>query len=281
MERKIAINKTNSYTTIKDYFLAHWVSVIGLGPAMLYLQLLSYCYKGKDTAWPSIQTLNKRMGTTTKTLIKYRNTLIEYGLIKKVVKQRSPSGGYDHNLYQLVILDKERVLLPPTERLPEETEEVISGIAEEPPYHNQNNPKRIDTDDKKSLKKNKIIEELKKLKLDKNTIGKIILNYSLEDIEEKLDLLETKRNVINPAGWLVAALLANYPNSESYREENDEEEKTKTEGIQSENKILKPEKIFPQKKEKEEIKRLSREEELEWIKNIRNNILKACQMPKV
>ena len=68
MERKIPANKTNSYTTIQDYFLAHWVSVIGLGPAMLYLQLLSYCHKGKDTAWPSIQTLNKRMGTTTKTL---------------------------------------------------------------------------------------------------------------------------------------------------------------------------------------------------------------------
>jgi len=38
---------------------------------------------------------------------------------------------------------------------------------------------------------------------------------------------------------------------------------------------------MPLKKEKEEIKRLSREEELEWIKHIRNNILKACQMPKV
>jgi len=29
------------------------------------------------------------------------------------------------------------------------------------------------------------MEELKKLKLDKKSIGKIILNYSLEDIEEK------------------------------------------------------------------------------------------------
>ena len=59
MEIKIPVNKTNSYTTIQDYFLAHWVSTIGLGPAMLYLQLLSYCHKGKDIAWPSIQTLNK------------------------------------------------------------------------------------------------------------------------------------------------------------------------------------------------------------------------------
>ncbi|MBU4047226.1 helix-turn-helix domain-containing protein, partial [bacterium] len=92
MERKIPVNKTNPCTTIQDYFLAHWVNTIGLGPAMLYLQLLSYCHKGKDTAWPSIKTLNKRMGTTTKTLIKYRDILIEYGLIKKVVKQKSSSG---------------------------------------------------------------------------------------------------------------------------------------------------------------------------------------------
>jgi len=50
--------------------------------------------------------------------------------------------------------------------------------------------------DKKSLKKNRIMEELKKLKLDKKSIGKIILNYSLEDIEEKC----------NQSGRLVAAL---------------------------------------------------------------------------
>jgi len=117
MERKIPVKQTISFTTIQDYFLSHWVSIIGLGPAMLYLQLLSYCYKGKDIAWPSIKTLNKRLGTTTKSLIKYRNTLLEYGLIKKIVKQRSSSGGYDHNLYQIVLLDKENILYPPAEKL--------------------------------------------------------------------------------------------------------------------------------------------------------------------
>ena len=195
MERKIPVNKTNSYTTIQDYFLAHWVNTIGLGPAMLYIQLLSYCHKGKDTAWPSIKTLNKRMGTTTKTLIRYRNTLIKFGLIKKVVKQRSTSGGYDHNLYQIVLLDKENVLHPPAEKLPEEKEKIISGVAKESPSSKQNNPKRINTDDKKSLKKEGIKEELEKLNMDKKSIYKTILNYSLEDIEEKLDLLRIKRNV--------------------------------------------------------------------------------------
>jgi hypothetical protein len=266
MEIKIPVNKTNTYTTIQDYFLAHWVSTIGLGPAMLYLQLLSYCHKGKDIAWPSIQTLNKRMGTTTKTLIKYRNTLLEYGLIKKIVKQISSSGGYDHNLYQIVLLDKENILYPPKEKLPEENEEIISGISEEFPYSNQDNPNKVVSDNKKSLKIERIKEELKKLNMDKKSIYKTILNHSLEDIEEKLDLLRIKRNVINPAGWLIAALKVNYFNPESSKEENDEEEKImETEEIESESKIVKLNKLALKKKEKEEKDRLFMEESLKWI----------------
>jgi hypothetical protein len=267
MERKIPVNKTNSYTTIQDYFLAHWVSTIGLGPTVLYFQLLSYCHKGKDIAWPSIKTLNKRMGTTTKTLIKYRNTLLEYGLIKKVVKQRFTSGGYDHNLYQIILLDKENILYPPAERLPEENEKVISGIAEESPSSNQDNPKKIVTDSKKPLKTERIKEELKKLNLDKKSIDKIILNYSLEDIEKKIDLLRIKKNIVNPAGWLIAALKANYLNPESSKEENDEEEKImETEEMESESKIVKLNKLALKKKEKEEKDRLFMEESQKWIK---------------
>jgi len=266
MERKIPVKKTNSYTTIQDYFLAHWVNIIGLGPTVLYLQLLSYCHKGKDTAWPSIKTLNKRMGTTTKTLIKYRNTLLEYGLIKKIVKQRSSSGVYDYNLYQIVLLDKENILYPPAEKLPEENEKIISGILEEPPSSNQDNPKKIVTDSKKSLKTERIKEELKKLNLDKKSIDKIILNYSLEDIEKKIDLLRIKRNVVNPAGWLIAALKANYLNPESSKEENDEGEKImETEEMESESKIVKLNKFALKKKEKEEKERLFIEENLKWI----------------
>ena len=272
MERKIPVKQTISFTTIQDYFLAHWVSIIDLGPAMLYLQLLSYCYKGKDIAWPSIKTLNKRMGTTTKTLIKYRSTLLEYGLIKKVIKQKSSSGGYGHNLYQIVLLDRENILYPPAEKLPEEKEEIISGIAEESSYPNQDNPKKVIIDNKKSLKTERIKEELEKLNLDKKSIDRVILNYSLEDIEKKIDLLRIKRNVVNSAGWLITALQVNYLNPETCKEDDDEIIKTKE--IQSENKILKPEKIITQKKEQEEKKRLSREEELEWIRNIRNIVLR-------
>jgi hypothetical protein len=274
MERKIPVKQTISFTTIQDYFLAHWVNVIGLGPAMLYLQLLSYCYKGKDTAWPSIKTLNKRMGTTTKTLIKYRNTLLEYGLIKKVIKQKSSSGGYDHNLYQIVLLDKENILYPPAEKLPEEKEEIISGIAEK--FSFQDNPKKVIIDNKKSQKTKRIKEELRKLNLGKKSIDKIILNYSLEDIEKKIDLLRIKKNVVNPAGWLITALKANYLNPESYKEENYEEEKImETEEVESESKIVKPNKLALKKKEKEEKDRLYMEESLKWIEQ---NLVQKFEM---
>ena len=275
MERKIPVNKTNSYTTIQDYFLAQWVSTIGIGPTVLYIQLLSYCHKGKDTAWPSIKTLNKRLGTTTKTLIRYRNTLIKFGLIKKVVKQRSTSGGYDHNLYQIVLLDKENVLHPPAEKLPEEKEEIVSGIVESP-CSNKNNLKKVIVNNRKSLKTERIKEELEKINLDKKSIDKIILKYSLEDIEEKLDLLEIKRNVVNPAGWLVASLKANYLNPESYREENDEEEKImETEEMESESKIVKLNKLALKKKEKEEKDRLYMDEDLKWIEQ---NLVQRFEM---
>jgi len=274
MEIKTPVNKTNSYTTIQDYFLAHWVNTIGLGPAMLYIQLLSYCHKGKDISWPSIQTLNKRMGTTTKTLIRYRNTLMEYGLIKKVIKQKSSSGGYDHNLYQIVLLNKENILYPPVEKLPEEKEEIISGIAEK--FSFQDNPKKVIIDNKKFLKTERIKEELEKLNLDKKSIDKIISNYSLEDIEKKIDLLRIKKNVVNPAGWLIAALKANYLNPESSKEENYEEEKImETEEIESESKIVKLNKLALKKKEKEEKDRLFMEESLKWIEQ---NLVQRFEM---
>ena len=117
---------------------------------------------------------------------------------------------------------------------------------------------------------------MKKLNLDKKSIDRIILNYSLEDIEEKLDLLEIKRNVVNPAGWLIAALKANYLNPESYIEENYEEEKImETEEMESESKIVKLNKLALKKKEKEEKDRLFMEESLKWIEQ---NLVQKFEM---
>ena len=85
----------------------------------------------------------------------------------------------------------------------------------------------------------------------KKSIDKIILNYSYEDIEEKLEFLRIKRKVVNPAGFLITALKEGYTSLEA-------DEKT--------------EELLPPVKKKEEIKRLPREEELKWIRKIREII---------
>jgi len=86
MERKIPANKTNSYTTMQDYFLAHWVNTIGLGPAMFYLQLLSYCHKYKDIVWPSNQTTDKK--SIDKIILNYSLEDIEEKiLLQKIEKE--------------------------------------------------------------------------------------------------------------------------------------------------------------------------------------------------
>jgi len=48
--------KKEGYIIIPNYFLREWVKVLGIGPALLYLQLLSYCHKEKDIAWPTLPT---------------------------------------------------------------------------------------------------------------------------------------------------------------------------------------------------------------------------------
>ncbi|GAH23765.1 unnamed protein product, partial [marine sediment metagenome] len=74
-------------------------------------------------------------------------------------------------------------------------------------------------------------------------------------------------NVVNPTGWLIAALQANYINPESFKEENDEEEKImETEEMESESKIVKLNKLALKKKEKEEKDRLFIEESQKWIR---------------
>ena len=112
--------------------------------------------------------------------------------------------------------------------------------------------------------------------MDKKSIDKIIINYSLEDIEKKIDLLRIKKNVVNPAGWLIAALEANYLNPESSKEENDKEEKImETEEMELESKIVKLNKLALKKKEKEEKDRLFIEESQKWIKQ---NLVQRLEM---
>ena len=98
--------KKEGYVVVPNYFLREWVKVLGIGPALLYLQLLSYCHKEKDIAWPTIDSLCQEMGIAKTTLLRYQNTLSKFGLIKNISRSKSTTGHYKNNVYQIIPLEK-------------------------------------------------------------------------------------------------------------------------------------------------------------------------------
>ncbi|MDO9555698.1 MAG: helix-turn-helix domain-containing protein, partial [Atribacterota bacterium] len=93
------------YIIVPNYFLREWVKVLGIGPALLYLQLLSYCHKEKDIAWPALTTLSTKLGISKNSLLSYRKILLKYGLIKKIVKRRTAQGNYQSNFYKITPIE--------------------------------------------------------------------------------------------------------------------------------------------------------------------------------
>lgn len=106
MEREIEYNERKGsrtgFTIVSDNFLDNWSGFIGVGPSVLYIMLLNYCYGKKIHVWPSIGTLAKKMGVTKNSVRKYREVLIKYGLIEKMYKRKSADGSYQTNVYQIV-----------------------------------------------------------------------------------------------------------------------------------------------------------------------------------
>jgi hypothetical protein len=84
----------NGFIMLNNKFLDYWSGIIGAGPSVLYMDLLSYCYGKKTHAWPSVRTLAKDLGITKNSVRKYREVLIKFGLIKKMYKRRLPDGNY-------------------------------------------------------------------------------------------------------------------------------------------------------------------------------------------
>jgi predicted transcriptional regulator len=98
--------RKEGYIIVTNYFLKKWVKVLGIGPALLYLQLLSYCHKEKDIAWPTINSLCQQMGIAKTTLLRYQNTLIKFGLIKNITRGKSATGHYRNNIYQIISIEE-------------------------------------------------------------------------------------------------------------------------------------------------------------------------------
>ena len=92
----------NGFVMINNNFLNYWSGIIGPGPSVLYMDLLSYCYGKKTYAWPSVETLAKDLGIAKNSVRKYREVLIKFGLIKKMYKRILPDGNHQTNVYEMV-----------------------------------------------------------------------------------------------------------------------------------------------------------------------------------
>ena len=227
----------DGYLIIPNYFFRKWIRILGAGPAILYLELLTYCHKEKDMAWPTLITLSNKLGISKNSLISYRSTLLKYGLIKKMVRRRSAQGNYRSNLYQITPIEGAKIEPGQVQNLdgdsPKFTLDQVQNLNPNnnnlKHYQYNNNKGAVAVDFiklKEEERRKRIKEDLTGLDFKVSFIEKLLKDFPLEKMEEKLELLKEKKNIINPSGWLMAALKNDYQgNQEEESQEVIEEKK--------------------------------------------------------
>jgi predicted transcriptional regulator len=218
LENQKQLNK-EGYVIISSYFLDYGVEILGTEPAMLYIQLLNYCHKGKDLAWPTLVTLGRKMQFTPKSITKFHQVLLKHGLIKRVIKGKTPSGNYNRNIYQVIPIHRVKNTLTTGKIFPKVEEKITPDLGKKLPTNNTNpnitNSTAANREDAAVFKKLRekgeekmgaVRERMVELGLKEKFIGQLLKGYPVEKIEGKLDLLVERRNIQNPAGWLRTAL---------------------------------------------------------------------------
>jgi hypothetical protein len=246
--------KTDGFLMIDNNFLRDWVKVIGIGPAMLYLQLLSYCYGKKDIAFPSLKTLAARMGVSVKTIVVYRNILVSHGLIKRIIRRKDENGSYQSSMYQLVRFNNSIA----EEKEIDEDELVVSEV--------------IDTG-KDSNKKpipikanNNLSQELKDLGVSAGSIKVLLSSYPESAIRRKLYLLREKK-LHSPGAYLLSVLRNDYAKKEEYPSPSDEATSTEIDEINRQERIAR--RRYYRKMDRNA---LPRQESLKWIQRIKDQL---------
>ena len=247
--------KTDGFMMIENEFLREWVKVIGIGPAMLYLQLLSYCYGEKDIAFPSLKTLADNMGVSVKTVVVYRKILVSYRLIKRIIRRKDENGSYQSNLYQLVRFDSNI----PTEEEIDEDEPVISEVADA-------TEGKIRKPDFTGADSN-LAQESKDLGVSANTIKQLLSSYPESAIRRKLYLLRDKPNIHNPGAYLLSVLRNDYANKDETHNPTDEITSSEINEINQKKRIARRRYY-----RKMETNSLPRQESLKWIQRIKEQL---------
>lgn len=243
MEKEFLVNQNEltkeGYVIISSYFLDYCVEVLGTGPGMLYIQLLNYCHKGKELAWPTLATLGKKMQFTPKSITKFHQILLKHGLIKKICKGKTVSGNYRRNIYQVTPLHMVKNTLSEGNIFPHIEEKITPNIGKKLPTNNTNlnsikatttnrekdaavvaaNFKKLKEEGEEKMQA--VREQLRDLDIEGKFIEQLLKDYTPKKIEEKIDLLMVRKNIQSPAGWLRAALKNDYRDREQERDDEE------------------------------------------------------------
>lgn len=231
-QNKPGKEKKEGYIIMPNNFLAEWIRVIGKGPVLLYVQLLTYCHKEKDIAWPALSTLGDSLDMSKNSLISYQKTLLEYGLIEKTTGRRTAQGNYRSNLYKVTPMRSPKNGLGQVHKMDTGSPKIALDQVQNLHPNNNNlnstnitatNRENVAAIDFKKLKKKgeekmqAAREQLRDLDIEGKFIEQLLKDYPPRKIEEKLDLLMERKNIKNPAGWLSAALKNDYRDREQER----------------------------------------------------------------
>lgn len=253
-QNKAEEEKKEGYIIVTNYFLKKWVRVLGVGPVVLYEELLAYCHKGKYIAWPTIGSLCEQMGIAKTTLLRYQDTLIKFGLIKNITRGKSTTGHYRNNIYQITpleelskhpdqdnIIDFVGIKMKPDWYQNDTSigsNMILSLVSKRYPNNTNLNSTNTTTTNREkdavvaaaNFKKLKeegeekmqaVREQMVELDFKEDFIKKILKEYSTKKIDEKLDLLMERKNIQKPAAWLRAALKNDYRDEEQERYEEE------------------------------------------------------------
>ena len=231
------------YTMISNYFFRELAKVAGSGPGMLYLALLSYCHKKKDIAWPSLNTLSRDLRTAKTTVLRNLNILVKLNFISNISRNKSDQY-HKNNVYQITPPEKISLSIFSTGKNNEFNGSKMkpSGFQNDtgngskmkldlvakcyPNNNNLNNTNITTTNREKDVvavvdfiklkeeRRKRIKEDLTGLDFKASFREKLLKDFPLEKVEEKLELLKEKKHIINPSGWLMAALKNNYQGSQ-------------------------------------------------------------------
>jgi len=231
------------YTMISDYFFRELAKVAGSGPGMLYLALLSYCHKKKDIAWPSLNTLSRDLRMAKTTVLRNLNILVKLNFIRNISRNKSDQY-HKNNVYQITPPEKISLSIFSPGKNNEfngskmkpsgfQNDTCIGSkmkldmVAKCYPNNNNLNNNNITTTNRekdvvavvnfiklKEERRKRIKEDLTGLDFKDSFREKLLKDFPLEKMEEKLELLKEKKNIINPSGWLMAALKNDYQDSQ-------------------------------------------------------------------